>query len=222
MATKFLAPASSSLASNNVVRANSFVFLPSASDVRRPAYVRVQATWNNKDTAVDVQHGGSTNQRVAVQSRPRRLAMDISPFRWLEPLSSTRTMRQMLNMMDRLFQDMASFPGQSRAMGEAYSPWDIKDEENEIRMRFDVPGLSKEDVKVSVEDNILVIKGQHKKEEEKDEGWSSRGYSSYDTRLRLPDNCEKDKVKAELKNGVLYISIPKTKVEKKMIDVEIN
>lgn len=141
----------------------------------------------------------------------------------LEPLSPTRTMRQMVNTMDRLLQDMASFPGQSRAAtGEARSPWDIKDDENEIRMRFDMPGLSKDDVKVSVEDNILVIKGEHKIEEGKDEGWSSRGFSSYDTRLQLPDNCEKDKVKAELKNGVLYISIPKTKVEKKVIDVEIN
>lgn len=75
MATKFLAPAS-----NNVVRTNSCVFLPSASNVRRPAYVRAQATGNNKDSAVDVHHVSSNNQHAAVQSRPRRLAMDFSPF----------------------------------------------------------------------------------------------------------------------------------------------
>ncbi|KAK4277632.1 hypothetical protein QN277_015601 [Acacia crassicarpa] len=61
-----------------------------------------------------------------------------------------------------------------------------------------------------------------KKEEGGDDSWSSRSYSSYDTRLQLPDNCEKDKVKAELKkNGVLYINILKTKVERKVIDVQI-
>ncbi|KAL2527529.1 25.3 kDa heat shock protein [Abeliophyllum distichum] len=204
------------------VRTNCSVFFPSASNARRPSSVRAQATGNDKDTMVDVHHVSSNNQRTAVQSRPQRLAMDISPFRLLDPLSSTRTMRQMLNMMDRLFQDIPTFPGQSRTSGEVRAPWDIKDEENEIKMRFDMPGLSKEDIKVSVEDNILVIKGEHKKEEGKDNEWLSRGYNSYDTRLRLPDNCEKDKVKAELKNGVLYISIPKTKEEKKVIDVEIN
>lgn len=120
----------------------------------------------------------------------------------------------MLDTMDRLFDDALSVTGEIR------TPWDIKEEENEIKMRFDMPGISKENLKVSVEDDILVIRGEHKGEE-KDDDWSRRNYSSYDTRLELPDNCVKDQVKAELKNGVLYVYIPKAKAERKVIDVEI-
>ena len=100
------------------------------------------------------------------------------------------------------------------------APWDIVEDDNEIKMRFDMPGLSKEDVKVMVEDDMLVIQGETKKEEGGDDAWK-RSYSSYDTRLQLPDDCEVDKIKAELKNGVLYITIPKAKVERKVIDVQI-
>ncbi|KAK8502745.1 hypothetical protein V6N13_046791 [Hibiscus sabdariffa] len=188
----------------------------------RLSVVRAQATGDhNKETSVDV-HVNKDNQGqgTAVEKRPKRLAMDISPFGLLDPLSPVRSMRQMLDTMDRMFEDSMAFPSPGRRVGEVRAPWDIKDDEHEIKMRFDMPGLAKDDVKVSVEDDILVIKGEQKKEESHD-AWTNGNYSSYNTHLQLPDNCDKDKIKAELKNGVLFISIPKTKVERKVIDVEI-
>ncbi|KAL9666472.1 hypothetical protein QQ045_000805 [Rhodiola kirilowii] len=120
-----------------------------------------------------------------------------------------------------------SFPTTTNrpATTEMRAPWDIHDDKNEIKMRFDMPGLAKEDVRVAVEEDVLVIKGEKKKKEEGKEGeqdaWMAKSYSSYNTRLQLPDNVDKDKIKAELKNGVLFVTIPKMKIERKVVDVAI-
>lgn len=141
----------------------------------------------------------------------------------MDPFSPMRTMRQMLDAVDQLFEDSMTYPGRNLAAprGELRAPWDVIDGENEVKMRFDMPGLSKEDVKVRVEDDVVVIKGEYKKEEGGEGSTWGRNFCSYDTRLQIPERCEKEKIRAELKNGVLLITIPKTKAERKAVDVEI-
>ncbi|VAI07764.1 unnamed protein product [Triticum turgidum subsp. durum] len=132
-------------------------------------------------------------------------------------MSPMRTMRQMLDTMDRLFDDAVGFPTARRSLAE-------------VKMRFDMPGLSREEVKVMVEGDALVIRGEHKKEAGEGQGeaaeggdgwWKERSVSSYDMRLALPDECDKSQVRAELKNGVLLVSVPKRETERKVIDVKV-
>jgi HSP20 family protein len=145
-------------------------------------------------------------------------------------------MRQMLDTMDRLFDDTVGFPTARRSPGTSASegprmPWDIMEDEKEVKMRFDMPGLSRDEVKVMVEDDTLVIRGEHRKETSEGQGegaegqgdgwWKERSVSSYDMRLALPDECDKSQVRAELKNGVLLVSVPKTETERKVIDVQV-
>lgn len=132
----------------------------------------------------------------------------------------------MLDTVDRLFDDAMLTPGWRWSRGEVRAPWDIEEHENQIRMRFDMPGLSKEHVKVSIEDNFLTIRGGHENAQTHDGGsdsgsWSTRNASTYHTRLQLPDGVDKDNIKAELKNGVLYITLPKINVQRNVMDIQI-
>ncbi|XP_071732581.1 small heat shock protein, chloroplastic-like [Rutidosis leptorrhynchoides] len=214
----------SNLSHKSTKPSRSACFFPSSRTKNRHNVIKAQAENNS---SVDVQVSNTQNKGGAQRSVERRPSSTISPFGLLDPLSPMRTMRQMLDTIDRMFDDTMTFPTRTGTAWNIRTPWDIQDDENEIKMRFDVPGLSKEDLKVYVEDNMLVIKGEQQKIEQKEhEGsddslWARQDYSSYQTRIDLPNYCEKDKIKADLKNGVLLISIPKMKVERKVIDVDI-
>nr|AAF19022.1 chloroplast-localized small heat shock protein 22 [Funaria hygrometrica] len=154
---------------------------------------------------------------------PRDLAASF--FDVWDPFLGNKSLRQMLNTVDRLFDDPFFSAAPSRPTGIALdfrTPWDVKEDNESFRLRFDMPGLGKDEVKVYVEDGDLVIKGAHRAEEQKENNWSSRSYGSYNTRMTLPENVKIDEVKAELKNGVLQVVVPKSKEEPKKNVIDIN
>ncbi|KAI3684299.1 hypothetical protein L6452_33520 [Arctium lappa] len=97
----------------------------------------------------------------------------------------------------------------------------LKEKDESYNIKYEMPGFSKDDVKITVEDGILFIRGE-RKEEEKDSGddeyWSTAAsYGYYDTSLRLPEDAKVEEITAEMKDGVLHVVIPKDETKKKQI-----
>jgi HSP20 family protein len=101
---------------------------------------------------------------------------------------------------------------------------DVLERENEIVIKAELPGLNKENVKVSVENNILTIYGERKVEEEtKRENYHrmERSYGEFMRSFALPNYVDTAKIGAEFKDGVLNVTLPK-RAEAKPKHVEVN
>ena len=101
---------------------------------------------------------------------------------------------------------------------------DMYENEKEIVVKAEVPGIDKEDINISVSDGTLMIKGETKKEEEtkeEDYYYAERTYGSFSRRLELPEKVQESKIKANFKDGILEIHLPKAPEAKaKKIKIE--
>jgi HSP20 family protein len=100
---------------------------------------------------------------------------------------------------------------------------DIFEEGDDVVVKADIPGVKKNDLDVTITENSLTISGERKQEKkvkEKDYHRVERSYGSFSRSFRLPENVNGSKAKAEFKNGVLEVRLPKTK-ESKQKKVEI-
>ena len=137
-------------------------------------------------------------------------------------LTTRRPMRNLFNLhneMGRVFGDLfAPHEGGTEAEETAWMPTvDISETENGYEIRAELPGVSEDDVNVSVTDNVLTVKGE-KRQEEETEGKNyhrvERRYGSFQRSFTLPRHIEIDAIKAEFKDGVLTLGIPKAEVAK--------
>jgi HSP20 family protein len=95
---------------------------------------------------------------------------------------------------------------------EEFSPSvDMYDSKDEIVVKAEVPGMKKDDIKVSITDDMVSLKGEMKKEEEvkEDDYYSERGFGSFSRIINLPAKIKADKVNAKFDNGLLEIHMPK-------------
>lgn len=116
---------------------------------------------------------------------------------------------------------------ENEAEASLWSPAvDIKEEKNKYVVIADIPGVEKDDIDVSLENNELTIKGErHFEKKEEKEGFSrvERFQGQFYRRFILPEATDESKIKAQYKKGVLEIVIPKkenNKTKKIKVDVK--
>jgi HSP20 family protein len=112
-----------------------------------------------------------------------------------------------------------------REQGAIWAPSvDIKETDKEIIVKADLPGMKKEDIEVSLDNNILTIKGERefeKEEKEKDYVRVERSYGSFYRSFNIGVPVKEDEIKASYKDGVLEIVIPKAEVkEAKKVEIK--
>ena len=102
---------------------------------------------------------------------------------------------------------------------------DISETEGEYLIKAELPEVRKEDVKVTVENGVLTLQGERRQEkEEKGKRFHrvERSYGSFVRSFSLPESVDENAVKAEYKDGVLNLHLPKSeKVKPKAIDVKV-
>lgn len=139
-------------------------------------------------------------------------------IRW-EPARELHTMQ---NEMNRLFNSLFDSPTPSNRGGRAVARrWipamDVVETDEKFLLRADLPGLSEDDVKIEVEDNVLTISGQRKSEhEQQDKGYYrvERSFGSFSRSVTLPEGVDAEGIEADFGNGVLEVQIPKPEQHK--------
>lgn len=141
--------------------------------------------------------------------------------RW-EPFGSIRRRRDifsdltgMQQEMNRLFDELF---GESRGDEGSWLPAvDVSETDNEMIVRAELPGMAQEDIEVNLQENVLTLKGEKKKEEkEEQENFHrvERSYGSFSRTLTLPANVKAEQIQASFKDGVLLITLPKAEEAK--------
>ncbi|WP_336367805.1 Hsp20/alpha crystallin family protein [Marinobacter sp. C2H3] len=135
----------------------------------------------------------------------------------------------LMNRYNRFFGISRAGNGEGRDLFQR-SDWapavDIRETDKTFVIEAELPGMNKDDVKVTVEDGVLTIQGERRQEEEtKDKKVHrvERFYGSFLRRFTLPDNVDEGSVKASFKDGLLTLTVNKAAPKApKAIEVEVH
>jgi HSP20 family protein len=137
--------------------------------------------------------------------------MFVTPAR--RPLDTITSLRRLNSVLDEAFN---AWPFQNQESGTLTSSWlpacDVFEDKDAVKIVAEVPGVRPEDVKISLENNLLSIRGEKKQQaEEKNERVHryERSYGTFERTFSLPSTVDPDRIAANYEHGILTVSIPK-------------
>jgi HSP20 family protein len=135
--------------------------------------------------------------------------------RW-EPVRELNTLQNEMNRLFNTFFD-APTPGNGGSLRRWIPAMDLVETDEHFVLKADLPGLTEEDIKIEVEDNVLVLSGERKAEHrDKREGFVriERAFGGFRRSLTLPEGVNPETVTATFDKGVLAVRIPKPEERK--------
>ena len=135
--------------------------------------------------------------------------------------------RSLFNFANNLFDDYFRTESlMNRTRENWYPSVDIEENENDYSVSLELPGMTKDDVKISFQDDILTVSGEKKFEkEDKDNGnyhYYERRFGKFERSFRINSEIISDKIEATMKEGVLTVTLPKAEISKpKQIEVKV-
>lgn len=149
---------------------------------------------------------------MANQSLTPYRSRSVEPFRPASPFTS------FYQRANRMFEDMfREFDDTRETFSGMLAPSiDVTQNEQEICISAELPGVKEEDVDVSVDNDVLTIRAEKRVEHDADKDMchvSERAYGTFQRSLRLPQSVNPDKVHAHFDRGVLTVTLPRTEAE---------
>lgn len=128
--------------------------------------------------------------------------------------------------LDKVFNDILEFPVFRWENNQTLAPRvNIKEDDEQISMIFEVPGMEKDEIKINVKEGVLTLSGERKVElEDKKNGFVRAEFQSgsFKRSFTLPDTVNTEKIQADYKNGLLTVVLPKLEeVKPKEIDIQV-
>ena len=117
-----------------------------------------------------------------------------------------------VRLLDRMVDDVMHGSFGTATNARNYAPdVDVRSSEDRVLFYFDVPGIKKEDVEITLENGVLTVKGTRKFDPgaAKEQLLLGRSYGTFERSFSLPEHMDDEKLTANLTDGVLTIEIPK-------------